>query len=830
MPAPAGPPLSLLYTSPAAFWAEGLPLGNGRLGAMVQGTYPTERIGLNEDTFWSGPGSTSVPEVSPGLLSQVRSQLRAGSHHAAGETLRATQGGDAEALQPVGDVEIEWLGPFGEQTHYQRTLSLRDGIARVERADAANLVRHDVLVSARHQVVAVRLETDTATGLAVNLRWTTPQPRASVRVSGADGLALLLAAPRHVIPWPRTDGAVFSDDDLPSIRAAALLRVETEGEGAQVTAEEGPEGPAITLRGGSAATVYVAIRTGFAGWEKTPVRDSEECLTHASRDIEGALAVGWDELRRGHVVEHRVLMDRVTLQLDTPSGSDRDRDSTSTSTSTTAPETHADVASLPVEERLARRAAGACDEQLPLLAFAFGRYLLAAASRPGTQAATLQGIWNNQVTPPWNCQYTVNINTEMNYWPAETTALAECHEPLLDLVRELARAGRPVARGIYGARGWACHHNTDLWRIAVPVGMGHGNPMWAQWPMAGAWLASHLAERWRFGRETDFLASVGFPVALDAARFVLDLLVEDDGGALVVSPSTSPENQFVTPDGPASVDQGCAMDRTLARELFEFVLEGAAVLRAAGRTFAMADEVALAEVRRAFPRLAPLLVGSRGQIVEWSAERTELEPHHRHVSHLVGLYPGRTIAVDPQLREAARRSLEERGDAGTGWSIAWKIGLWARLGDGAAAHRLLGTYLTPVHRGSGDGGTGGEGGGVYNSLLCAHPPFQIDGNFGVTAAIAEMLMQSHATTADGTPIIELLPALPPQWADGEVRGLRARGAVTLDRLTWREGALTAAKLTAHAATAVEVRWRDKGGVERARHLELVEGQTVEVAA
>jgi alpha-L-fucosidase 2 len=793
--------LELDYGSPAGFWAEGLPLGNGRLGAMVAGAFPVERIGLNEDTFWSGPGTTAVPEVPAGLLDRVRAQLRAGEHRAAGEALRATQGADAEALQPVGGLEIEWIGPFGGQTHYRRVLSLRDGVARVERADRSALQRYDVLVSAQYQVVAVRLETDDPDGLAVNLRWTTPQRRSSSRVDGPDGLALLLAAPRHIVPWPAEDGIVSEDDAARSIRAGALLRVEVEGDDASLGSEDGDRGPIVAVRGAAAATAYVAIRTGFEHWDAAPVRDAEECLVHAAADVAAARTVGWDKLRLEHVAEHRALMDRVTLTVESEDGG-------------------ADTAAAPLDVRLARRAAGVVDEQLPVLAFAFGRYLLAASSRPGTQAATLQGIWNDAVVPPWNCEYTVNINTEMNYWPAETTALPECHRPLLDLVADLARAGRPVARGIYGARGWTCHHNTDLWRLGVPVGAGRGDPMWAQWPSAGAWLATHLAERWRFGRDLGFLGTTGFPLALDAARFVLDLLVEDGDGALVASPSTSPENQFATPDGPASVDQGCAMDRTLARELFEFVLEAEQALRAAGRGLAQADEAAVAEVRAALARLAPLRIGSRGQILEWSAERDEVEPHHRHVSHLVGLYPGRTIAADPGLREAARRSLAERGDAGTGWSIAWKIGLWARLGDGDAAHRLLGTYLTPV-------GREGDAGGVYTSLLCAHPPFQIDGNFGVTAAIAEMLMQSHETSG-GAPVIDLLPALPPQWPAGEVRGLRARGAVTLDRLSWSDGAVAAATLTAQAATLVEVRWRGADGAPRSRRIALTTGQRTEI--
>ncbi|HEU5331763.1 MAG TPA: glycoside hydrolase N-terminal domain-containing protein [Actinocrinis sp.] len=819
MSAPSAPnALEVFSHAPAGFWAEGLPVGNGRLGAMVAGTYPVERIGLNEDTFWSGPGDTAVPDVPAGLLDRARAQVRAGEHRAAGDTLRATQGADTEALQPVGGLEIEWLGPFGEQTHYRRSLDLRDGIARVERADHEILERYDVLVSARYQVVAVRLETDAPEGLAVNLRWATPQLRSWTRVDDPDRIALLLAAPRHVIPGPRTVEVLSEDDDVRSIRAAALLRVEVEGDESSMGTEDGWQGAFIAVRRATAATAYVAIRTGFEGWDAAPVRDAEECLAHAASDVAAASAAGWDELRREHVTEHRALMDRVTLTLGSGPGPGPE----------SADPSSDDLAQVPIGTRLARRAAGQADEQLPVLAFAFGRYLLAAASRPGTQAATLQGIWNDEVAPPWNCEYTVNINTQMNYWPAETTALPECHEPLLDLIRDLSRAGKTVARRIYGARGWTCHHNTDLWRIGVPVGAGHGDPMWAQWPSAGAWLATHLAERWRFGRDVGFLGSTAFPVALDAARFVLDLLVEDGDGTLAASPSTSPENQFGTPDGPASVDQGCAMDRTLARELFEFVLEAEQVLRAAGRPFAQADEVALDEVRAALPRLAPLRIGSRGQIVEWSAEHTEVDPHHRHVSHLIGLYPGRTIAVDPRLREAARRSLEGRGDAGTGWSIAWKIGLWARLGDGAAAHRLLGTYLTPVgpENDTGDG-VYSAGGGVYTSLLCAHPPFQIDGNFGVTAAIAEMLMQSHETN-DGAPVIDLLPALPPQWPDGEVRGLRARGAVTLDRLAWTDGAITSARLTAQTATVVEVRWRGADGERRSRRVSMTTGQSTQI--
>ncbi len=815
-------PLELCYTQPAAIWAEALPVGNGRLGAMIHGTRPIERINLNEDTFWSGPADTSVPEVAPQLIAEVREHVREGRHVAAGEALRATQGADAEALQPVGDLLIEFVDTG--LVSYRRSLDLRDGVASVEWGEEGRRIRQQVLASEQYDVIAVRLETDDPDGLRVNLSLATPQHRAELRAGDgperggkgegeddehADGgvsLALLLAAPRHILPWPHTDGVVDEDDDQQSIRAAALLRVDADGSEPVRTGAD--DQPYITVRGARALTAYVAIRTSFSGWDTAPTRGSEQCLVEAAHDVQGARADGWEKIRDAHIAEHRAVMDRVTLHLP------------------------GDAPDLPTDQRLARRASGEADEQLSVLAFAFGRYLLLASSRPGTQAATLQGIWNAELTPPWNCEYTVNINTEMNYWPAETTALPECHEPMLRLVADLSEAGRPVAQQIYGARGWACHHNTDLWRLAGPVGGGHGDPMWSQWPMAGAWLSTHLAERWRFGRDLAFLAAVAMPVALDAARFVLDLLVEDAEGRLVTSPSTSPENQFATPDGAASVDQGCAMDLTLARELFGFVLEGAEQVLAIGVPLTEQDTATIGEVRAALERLAPLRVGSRGQLLEWSVEREEVDPHHRHVSHLVGLFPGSVVAVDPVLREAARRSLEERGDAGTGWSLAWKVALWARLGDGDAAHRLLDQYLHPILPEGTDSDGEAEsaawsGGGVYRSLLCAHPPFQIDGNFGVTAAIAELLVQSHAFEG-GVPVIELLPALPTQWPGGRVTGLRARGAVTIAELSWSQGTPTAVVVEAQTGTRVELRWRNDAGEPETRLLELAAGERAAV--
>ena len=727
-------------------------------------------------------------------MADVRDHLAAGRYVAAGEMLRATQGADAEALQPVGDVQIEFIGSLAAMGTYRRSLSLRDGVARVERVVDGHHVWHEVLASAEHQVVAVRLETDSPEGLHLRLRLSTPQPRAEQRAVGGR-LGLVLAAPRHVVPWPRDDGVSYEDDELTSIRAAAVLSADAEGADARIRCVDG----ALAVGGASAVTVLVAVRTGFDRWDSPPTRSGDQCLDVAAMDIDRAGTLGWQAVRDAHVDGHRALMDRVTLSLgNSASGID-----------------------LPTDVRLTRRAEGTPDEDLRVLAFMFGRYLLAASSRPGTEPATLQGVWNSEIAPPWNSQYTLNINAEMNYWPAETTALPECHEPLLRLAQDLAQAGRPAARRIYGARGWTAHHNTDLWRVAVPVGKGLGDPMWAQWPMGGVWLSMHLAERWRFGRDQEFLADVALPVCLDAARFVLDLLVEDAEGTLVTSPSTSPENRFLTDDGPACVVAGSAMDLTLARELFGFVLEAADRLTSAGVRVSAEDAAALEEVRSALPRLAPLRTGSDGRLLEWPTEFEESEPHHRHVSHLVGLYPGRSGASDPDFRAAARRSLIGRGDAGTGWSLAWKVGLWARLGDGAAAHRLLGEYLRPVMPSVSDDPFATRG-GVYRSLLCAHPPFQIDGNFGVTAAVAEMLLQSH-DTRNGVPVVELLPALPPQWPDGRVTGLRARGALRVAELVWSGGVVESAIVEALADTRVELRWRDREGVVHHRVCDLAAG-------